>query len=314
MNILRKTISLIALALCMMIFTIASAADRGQIDWSQGQNSAIEAVGIGLPPENAHTSAQAKLLARRAAVVDAYRNLLEMTQEIQVDSETTMKDLMIENDTVKTQVSGIIQGAKIKSEKQMSDGSYRVVLTLNLFGENSLAAIALPKVMPSQVTPFPTPIQPVTPYVSIQPTVQTIEQPAVQPQGPVVNPVTQQLTPVVAPYTPSGVIVDARGLGLEATYSPAIYDTTGRAIYGTNFIDPDFAIKYGMTDYAPTPELVEEAQNGRSRAGTLPIIVKAVGLKGNNHSVIISQVDADKILAANQIGKFLNQCEVVFFQ
>lgn len=109
----------------------------------------------------------------------------------------------------------------------------------------------------------------------------------------------------------TGLIVDARGLGLQTTFAPVIYDETGKPVYGIEELDTDLAMSRGMADYAPNPELVQEARDGKSRAGTHPMLITAVTLK-DNHSVIISTADAEKILAANQSVKFLSQCAVVF--
>jgi hypothetical protein len=282
-NLCKRIFQLTFLALFLTFTTqTTQAADIGTVNW-QGANSAIEANGYGLPPQNTVSSAQAKLLARRAAIVDAYRNLLELTQTISVDADTTMKNLMVADDTVRTKVSGIIQGAKVTNEQYNSDGSYQVTVSIGLYGsDNSIASIALPKVQPSSIQSFPVPSA-------------NIAIPTNSPN-----------------YT--GIIVDARGLGLEPTFSPAIYDQTGRAIYGTKFIDPNFAVKYGMVDYAINPEFVEAAESGHSRAGNSPIIVKAIALQGNNHSVVISTEDADKILIANQSTGFLKNYAVVFYK
>jgi hypothetical protein len=79
------------------------------------------------------------------------------------------------------------------------------------------------------------------------------------------------------------------------------------------YIDVNLAISKGMVDYAPTPELVQAAENGQSRAGAKPIIVKAIGVAGNTScNVVISKADADKILAANQSNNFLKNLAVVF--
>lgn len=110
----------------------------------------------------------------------------------------------------------------------------------------------------------------------------------------------------------TGLIVDARGLGLETTFAPVIYDETGNPVYGIKEIDTSLAVTQGMVDYAPTPDLVQDAQNGKSRAGTHPIMVKASGLRDNNHNIMISTDDAEKILAANQSSHFLSKCAVVF--
>lgn len=288
MSIVKKIISLLLLlTLPTLVATTYAAQDKSQITWNQSASATVSAIGIGLPPESAHTAAQAKALARRAAIIDAYRNLLEATENINVDADTTIKNLMIANDTVRTHVDGIIHGAKIIDEQYMSDGSYQITLEINLFGENSLASVAIEKAKPNATQPISEPNQ---------------------------NDISSGTLKQPYSFMPTGIIIDARNLGLEATFSPGIYDQNGKSIYGSQNIDPDYAIKYGMVDYAPTPELIQAAENGQSRAGSSPIIVKAVALKNNNQSVIISQSDAEKILSANQIAKFLDKYAVVFFQ
>lgn len=69
-----------------------------------------------------------------------------------------------------------------------------------------------------------------------------------------------------------------------------------------------------MVEYAPDSECVKTAESGHSRAGSLPIIVKAIALTGNNHNVVISIEDAEKILTANQSSGFLKNYSVVFYK
>jgi hypothetical protein len=131
--------------------------------------------------------------------------------------------------------------------------------------------------------------------------------------SPPKNPVSVDTASKTSTYAVTGVAVDARGLGLETTFSPGIYDESGRCIYGNTNIDTNFAAIHGMVDYAPTPDLVAEVENGHSRAGSCPIIVKAIALRNNNHSVIVSQADAEKILAADKKDVFFSRCAVVFY-
>ncbi|MDR3590345.1 MAG: hypothetical protein P4N41_11900 [Negativicutes bacterium] len=253
---------------------------KGAVNWDQG---VIQASGTGVPPAQSSGPAQANAMARRAAVVDAYRNLTELIGGVRVEAETTVKNFEVASDVVRTRISGLIQGAKIVSEQSMPDGSYQVTMQVSLFGANSVAAAIKEQMQPVEILPVP------GPSPSYQPPAATIPR-----------------------YT--GVIVDARGLGLERVMSPRIYDESGRIVYGNMYINADNVVRYGMVDYAGSPELVTAATAGNSRAGNNPIIVKAVGLKDFNANVVISQADADMILAANVQAGFFAKTAVVFEQ
>ena len=60
--------------------------DKGLVNYEEGY---IEAVGTGAPPQQYYGKPQARPMALRAAQVDAYRNLLETVQGVQIDSQTT---------------------------------------------------------------------------------------------------------------------------------------------------------------------------------------------------------------------------------
>ncbi len=253
---------------------------KGAVNWDQG---VIQATGTGVPPAQASSPAQANAMARRAAVVDAYRNLTELIGGVRVEAETTVKNYEVASDVIRTRISGLIQGARITSEQPMPDGSYQVTMQISLFGANSVASAIKEKMQPVEILPVP------APSPSYQPPAATMPR-----------------------YT--GVIVDARGFGLERVMSPRVYDESGRIVYGNMYINPDNVVRYGMVDYAGTPELVTAATAGNSRAGNNPIIVKAIGLKDFNANVVISQADADMILAANAQAGFFAKTAVVFEQ
>lgn len=258
---------------------------RGSIDWTKGSASDMTVTGIGLPPEDAGSSGS--VLARRAAIVDAYRNLAELIEGVQVDSETVMRDHMLHSDTVRTQVSALVKGAKILEEGSDGEGRYVVRMTIPLFGSgNSLAAVAIPAIRPAAVEPLPSAD---TAGLSAK-EVQTLQRTG---------------------YT--GVIVDADGLELESTFSPVLYDTNGRAVYGIKNINPDFAISRGMVEYATSVE----GALANSRAGANPLVVKAVGVQGGRNSankvnVVVAPEDGDRILLANEKSGMLQNCAVVF--
>lgn len=129
-----------AIILCTLIIAMANASVglANGIDWRAGF---VEIEGYGVPAEQAQSAAQARLLAMRAAKSDCYRNMLEMVSGVKVDSQTTVKDMMVANDTIRTQVSGFIKGAQVIKADVLYDGSYRVIMRAPLYGIQGLQAI-----------------------------------------------------------------------------------------------------------------------------------------------------------------------------
>jgi len=247
---------------------------NGSIDWDK---KTIEAVGYGLPATLSRSPAHARLMARRAAITDAYRNLLEAIQGVKVDSETTVHNFEAVNDTVKIKISGMVNGARIISEQPLADGSYQVTMSVNLYGRSSLAEIITDAAKPASSQPLPEP-------------------------SPTYVPKAMQ--------TYTGLVIDTTGLPLARAMSPVIYDETGRPIYGHTNLNPDYAVSHGILDYMCTPEDLRDLDLGQSRAGINPIFIKAVDLRDHNVNIVISQADADLILAANAQANFLPKATV----
>jgi len=99
--------------LCIIIGLVScaveSAVKEGSlIDWGQ---TYVEATGMAVAPEG-KTEAQGKALARRGAIVDLQRNMLEFIGGVQIDSRTTMDDFMAD-DRVRSEVHGFINRIEI---------------------------------------------------------------------------------------------------------------------------------------------------------------------------------------------------------
>ena len=86
--------------------------DRALVDWTSNY---IEATGMAVAPAGSK-GAQAKALARRGAIVDLQRNLLEFMVGVQVDSRTTMNDFMAD-DRVRSEVHGCIKNVELLEGK-----------------------------------------------------------------------------------------------------------------------------------------------------------------------------------------------------
>lgn len=89
------------------------AAEKGTVNWG---TEFITARGIVLIAEN-------ETLARRGAIVDANRRLLEIIKGVRIDATTVVSDLMGVSDVVKQEVSGVISHAEIVDERK-KNGNY----------------------------------------------------------------------------------------------------------------------------------------------------------------------------------------------
>ena len=92
----------------------------------------FRAQGIGIPSPKHKNRSVARALAFRAAKGDAMRNLLEQIQSTQISSDTKIKDMMAENDTIRIQLNSSLRGARVVNRKQMSDGSVEVEMEVEL--------------------------------------------------------------------------------------------------------------------------------------------------------------------------------------
>ena len=74
---------------------------------------------------------QRRLMAMRAAKLDAYRVLTEQIHGIRIKGETTIAEAVVTSDRLATAVSGLIIGAEVNSIKATSDDTYQVDLSIS---------------------------------------------------------------------------------------------------------------------------------------------------------------------------------------
>ena len=297
----RILMMLTAMIAVLMLSSLSVFAAEG-VDWG---NSTITVTGSGIAPANARSAAQARMMARRAAVVDAYRQLAEAIKGVNVDSETTVQNMMVVDDTTKTKVSAFIQGAKILSEQVTADGGYEVTMTVSMFGvSNSLASAVMPK--PAAVEAFPQPVAAVAPSVQVTVTVNTQSAvPAASVPATGSSAAAAPAGKAIGGYT--GLIVDCSGLGLKPVMSPVIKNASGQPIYGYKNLDYDRVVSNGMAGYT------SDVHNA-VRAGTNPLVVRAIGLDNHNGNPIIATADANRVLIENGATGFLDRTAVVFIR
>ncbi len=92
----------------------------------------LKATGSGIQPPGSVNKAQARLMALRAAKVDAMRNLAEQVSAVTIISDTSIQDFVAKNDTIKARVDSFIKGAWVSEERELADGTMEVDMELAL--------------------------------------------------------------------------------------------------------------------------------------------------------------------------------------
>jgi hypothetical protein len=242
--------------------------ENGKIDWTTGVGSAI---GIGAPPPKPVNMAQARAMAKRAAVIVARRNLLEIIKGVRIDSMTLVKDFVVQSDIIRNQVDGYLERSQVVDIAYMSDGSVEATVAMNLRG--GFSNLMLPK--------------------SIQ-SIPAIRQPQVSPgaQGEA--------------YT--GLVLDTRGFQVKPAMSPKVVDEDGNEVYGSSYVSRDYAINQGMAGYAK--DLTAAQTNDRVTNNPLTVKGIKTADTGDS-DVVISNADAARIKASADNLTFLQKCRVM---
>ena len=235
---------------------------NGEINWSEQH---IRAPGSGAPNPDAPNIAAARLGAERAAKADAMRNILETIKGVRIDSQTLVVNAMTQSDVIRTQVQGIVRGARVVNTRYLSDGAVEVTVEIPMTG--SLTQTLLPPA--------------------------SLGTQSVPKEGNAV-------------YT--GIVFDSRGLGVRPAMAPKVFDEDGREVYGSAFVSPEWATKYGIVGYVK--DLDGAKKNDRVTAN--PLVLKAVKISGTGGSdLVISNADARGLKDMSKNLSFLEQCRVL---
>ena len=216
------------------------------------------------------------LAAQRAGALEAakrvaLRNLLETVKGMSITSETTVENAMIASDVITTRVTGIIRNFKVVDTRYMSTGDVEVDVEVPISGV--LADALLP--------PQGMPMAPGQGYGQITP---------------------QQN------FVFTGLIIDAKGVSVRPAMAPKILDEQGKEVYGSGFVSREYAVNIGVVGYEK--DLNRARKN--ERVTDNPLVVKALKSSGSNkNDIVISNSDAQNVLAAAKNLNFMEQCKVM---
>ncbi len=300
---------------------IIESLPNGEIYWTQGL---ILAKGSGAPPVNAKVVSQARLMAERAAKADALRNLLETVGGVRVDSDTTVENLTTRSDVIRTRISGIVQGARVVDRRYLSDGGVEVTVAIDLTGE-LLGTILQERTLPIPSL-VPEPAKPTAPKSSPLPRPEagtpplqkslpsgtpeiksTFPEPWPSKETGVIPPVVEEKISPPAPEGQakslekldfkkleySGLIIDARKLGLRPALIPKVLNQAGELVYSVQNVEQKELLKMGLVGYAKDVEAAAKNQ----RVTAAPYVITGLSATGEKRTdVVISNNDALVVL------------------
>ena len=100
----------------------------------------------------------------------------------------------------------------------------------------------------------------------------------------------------------SGLIIDCGGQEISTAILPKIKSVSGKEVYAFKYLNRNTVVSRGMVNYSDG--------SNNSRAGSNPLTIPAMFVE--DCDIVVSDDDAEKILAANSKSNFLQNCLVVF--
>ena len=96
------------------------------------KNNNIIATGYAvISVQKADTPAQQRILSIKASKLDAYKVLMEQVYGQYLDANTTVSEMIVQSDTFRAKVQGVIYGAKLVSITPVGDDTYETTLSLS---------------------------------------------------------------------------------------------------------------------------------------------------------------------------------------
>lgn len=96
-----------------------------------GSNMRVSVSGLGVAPAFTSSPAQAYAMAKRAAMVEAYRLIAERINGVRIEGQDTIKNMVVKRSTVRANVSAMIRNATVV-ETTFKDGMCEVEMEVML--------------------------------------------------------------------------------------------------------------------------------------------------------------------------------------
>ena len=274
---MRKQLFFIPILVFLLTFSVFGYADNSKevIELKIKGNinwsrGVVQAKGIGIPPAKMSKDSNARTMALTDAKLNAFRVILEIIKELRISGTTVVGDYATQDPAVMSKIENMVKNAKVVKKEYLTDGTVKIIMEVNLRG--GFAQLVLPK--------------DIKPLDSI--TLVTMNKTS---------------SPVF-----TGLVVDAKGLGIRPVMVPRILDENNQEVYGSAFVSREYAVQKGMSGYARNLKEILDNQ----RVSDHPLVVK--GLKTFEpgcSEIVISNADASKLRSASESLYFMKKCRVI---
>lgn len=290
---------------------VAACGDRASINWT---TKVIRVKGYGVGLEDVKDLGRRKLMAQRAAEMDAYRRLLEVVKGVRVTSYTNVEDMILASPLIRTKTTGMIKGMRVLKVTYTNDGGCRVTMEVNIDKDGKFLLTALNSGAIKITDNYPkfdwvnvlkklekTQKQLAHSQSELNKTTKDLrEKEELLAKNQSVMPLRTDATPPLKPrneYT--GLLVDARKVGLKPALAPSILNPKQEKMYGIGVI-PGKLVRGAIVSYMHGN--IERAKKHK-KIGDNPLVVECVKAV-NKSDIMISNEDAQKlVLISNILGQ-----------
>ena len=302
----------------------------GRINWTQG---VVYADGFGTARAGV-SGPQKRLLAQRAATVDAQRNLLEITRGVRIDSELKTDQAMQQSRETTAAVEGIVKGARI-TRKLYQNEVATVTLAMPIAGRFLKVLCQADRTARFEPQP-PDPgqemmqfligvsgdfLDALIPFAQAGDAILIRDESELQAYLKLLEwmqrengaPVDKMLQQAISDYETnslfSGLLIDASSVAdFELATIPKIRDQEGNIIYPSEQTSYDDIVNKRGVSY--DFDLSDAIKN--KRVATSPFIIKALSTYKNLASdLIITTEDAQRVRSSNSTVAAMNKAGVL---
>lgn len=250
--------------------------DNGAINWSTGQVTVIGKAAPETTPEGE------PIAVPGSARANAMGNIITILKQIKITPALTVGEYASSHDVILAGIEKTAQDSIITQQLYTSAMDVEMRMETRIFGG------FLQLVLPDHIRQIP--------KIADQEPKALKKAKSPPPQIPINH----------IPYT--GLVIDARGLGLEPILYPTIVSEQGKEIYSSLFVSREFAVQHGVSTYVCNME----AAIGLRRVGSNPLVFKALRKAGNKTgAIVVSMADAKTLEKATERHKFLKECRVI---